>query len=102
MMWVMVMFDLPVATTEDRRNYTRFRNSLLDDGFIAFQFSIYLRHCPSAESAQVHINRVKDKMPAKGQVGIFRITDKQYQMLELYHGAELASPPGNSEQLMLF
>ena len=43
MMWLYVMFDLPVGTKAERRAATRFRQSLLDDGFEMAQFSVYLR-----------------------------------------------------------
>ena len=31
-MWVIVMFDLPTDTKADRRSYTLFRKSLIQDG----------------------------------------------------------------------
>ena len=32
LMWMMVMFDLPVTDKAARKEYTRFRNFLLDNG----------------------------------------------------------------------
>ena len=58
-MWALVFFDLPTETKKDRKIYTKFRKDILADGFTMFQFSIYLRHCPSRENAEVHIQRVK-------------------------------------------
>lgn len=49
-MWVLVLFDLPVATKKDMKAASAFRKSLIEYGFSMFQFSIYLRHCPSKES----------------------------------------------------
>lgn len=83
-MWVFVLFDLPTATKKQRKAYTDFRNRLLDDGFLMFQFSIYMRHCASRENAKVHINRVKKCLPPYGHVGILCITDKQFGSMELY------------------
>jgi CRISPR-associated protein Cas2 len=101
-MWVLVFFDLPTETDADRKVYTRFRKELLKDGFTMFQFSIYLRHCASAENAQVHIKRVKEKLPAKGQVGILSITDKQFGMMELFIGKKEVEPATPIQQLELF
>ena len=56
-MWVLVLFDLPVATKKDMKAASAFRKSLIEYGFSMFQFSIYLRHCPSKESADVSIRR---------------------------------------------
>jgi len=101
-MWVMAFFDLPTDTAEGRRNYTRFRNSLLDDGFLMLQSSMYTRSCPSMENAQVHINRVKKRLPPHGSVGIFRITDRQYEMLELFVGKQPNEKPQAGGQLLMF
>ena len=69
-MWVLVFFDLPTETKKERKLYATFRKQLMADGFTMFQFSIYLRHCPSRENAEVHIKRVKASLPPAGQVGI--------------------------------
>lgn len=76
-MWVLVFFDLPTDTKKERKAAALFRKELIKDGFVMFQFSIYMRHCPSTENADVHIRRVKDLLPPYGQVGILSITDKQ-------------------------
>jgi CRISPR-associated protein Cas2 len=101
-MWVMVFFDLPTETKRDRKNYTIFRKRLEKDGFYMFQFSIYLRHCNSRENADVHIKRVKNNLPPHGHVGILRVTDKQFGMMELFFGQKLHNKPEIPQQLTLF
>ena len=83
-MWVLVFFDLPTDTKKERKNAALFRKRLIEDGFVMFQFSIYMRHCPSSENAQAHMNRVKSFLPDLGQVGILCITDKQFGNMELF------------------
>ncbi len=101
-MWVLVMFDLPTETIQDKRIYAKFRKNILADGFSMFQFSMYLRHCSSRENAEVHIQRVKRILPAKGHVGILNITDKQFGMMEIFHGQEQVGTPAPVQQLELF
>jgi CRISPR-associated protein Cas2 len=101
-MWVLVFFDLPTETKKDRKIYARFRKDIMADGFQMFQFSIYLRHCSSRENASVHIERVKRILPAKGHVGIMCITDKQFGMIEIFHGREQVDNPETVQQLELF
>ena len=101
-MWVLVFFDLPTETKKDRKTYALFRKVLLKDGFSMFQYSIYVRHCPSMENAVVHKNRVKKNLPDKGNIGILTITDKQFGMIELYYGMEKTSLPNTPQQLELF
>ena len=101
-MWVLVFFDLPTETPKERKVYARFRKNIMKDGFQMFQFSIYLRHCASAENADVHIKRVKSILPEKGHIGIMTITDKQFGMMEIFRGKETAEPVEVPQQLELF
>lgn len=101
-MWVLVFFDLPTETKRDRQAATRFRKDLIDDGFAMFQFSIYLRHCPSRENAEVHINRTKRSLPKLGKVGIMCVTDKQFGQMEIFFGQKETDLPMPSQQLELF
>lgn len=101
-MWILIFFDLPTETKRDRKIYTDFRKNLLKDGFSMFQFSIYLRHCPSKETADVHINRVKRFLPEKGHIGIMCITDKQFANMELFYGKKEEATPEIGQQLELF
>ncbi|MCF6366144.1 MAG: CRISPR-associated endonuclease Cas2 [Bacteroidales bacterium] len=101
-MWLLVFFDLPTETKKDRRNAGLFRKGLLKDGFSMFQFSIYMRHCASRENAEVHIKRVKSFLPPDGFVAIMQITDKQFGMIELFHGKKKEKLPEMPQQLTLF
>jgi CRISPR-associated protein Cas2 len=101
-MWVLVFFDLPTETKKERKIYARFRKDIMADGFQMFQFSIYLRHCSSRENANVHIERVKRILPAKGHIGIMCITDKQFGMMEIFRGRDQIDNPETVQQLELF
>ncbi|MBI1221824.1 MAG: CRISPR-associated endonuclease Cas2 [Bacteroidetes bacterium] len=101
-MWILVFFDLPTDTKKDRKAYSDFRKKLLLDGFTMFQFSIYLRHCPSRENATVHIKRVKKELPKSGQIGILCITDKQFGMMEIFKGTKKEALETPNLQLEMF
>lgn len=101
-MWILVFFDLPTVTKEDRRIYVDFRERLLNDGFTMFQFSIYIRHCPSRENMEVHIRRVKGILPPRGKVGILAITDKQFGDIQLFYGAKERKQQSKVVQLEFF
>lgn len=101
-MWVLVFFDLPTETRSERKAAAIFRKKLLTDGFAMFQFSIYIRFCPSRENAAVHIKRTKNALPKKGKVGIMQVTDKQFGMIELFHSQKEVNPEPPSQQLELF
>ncbi|AWH74136.1 CRISPR-associated endonuclease Cas2 [Dokdonia sp. Dokd-P16] len=101
-MWVLVFFDLPTETRTEKKVAARFRKELLNDGFAMFQYSIYMRFCASRENASVHIRRTKNNLPKKGKICIMQITDKQFGMMELFHGQKEVAPETPSQQLELF
>lgn len=101
-MWVLVFFDLPTESKKEKKHYTDFRKYLLKDGFTMFQFSIYLRHCPSRENADVHISRVKTSLPPAGEIGILCITDKQFGQMEIFSCKKLVEKKEIPQQLELF
>ncbi len=101
-MWLFVFFDLPVVTKRERKQAALFRKLLMQDGFIMMQYSVYIRHCGSDESRQVHIKRVKSIVPSLGKVSILSVTDKQYSDIVNYWGAEKEKLPNAPIQLELF
>lgn len=77
-MWLFVFFDLPVTTKKEMKAASLFRKNLEKDGFSMMQFSVYIRHCASKESMDVHVKRVKALLPESGKVSILCVTDKQF------------------------
>lgn len=59
MMRLMIMFDLPVDTADERREYRQFRKRLINEGFLMIQYSIYERVCVSRKTATFLENRIK-------------------------------------------
>ncbi len=96
-MWVVVMFDLPVGNKKEMRLATRFRNSLLELGFVRKQFSVYLRHVESLEKAQRLAQQVSLCLTENGSVSVMFITDRQYGMTKNYFG--MAKKRNESQEL---
>ncbi len=101
-MWILVMYDLPTENKTQRKAANTFRKRLLNSGFNLFQFSMYIRHCPSRENAAVHIKRVKKVLPKYGKVAIMSITDKQFGDIELFYATRKEELPPTVQQLELF
>lgn len=101
-MWLYVMFDLPVETAAQRKAATRFRKDLLKDGFSMLQFSVYIRHCASLESATVHVRRIRSFIPDEGFVSVLKVTDKQFGETIHLQGRKQKPVPPTPAQLELF
>ena len=101
-MWLVTMFDLPTDTPAARKSYVKFRNFLLDQGFMMLQYSVYGRHCPSDENAAVHCERVRANLPPDGEVRILQVTDRQFERMQVFWGKMPKPVEQASEQLTLF
>ena len=76
--WLLTMFDLPVVSDKERKVATKFRNDLLDDGFLMIQFSVYARPCVSFDQLNKHIGSIRRITPEAGNVRLIYITDEQW------------------------
>lgn len=77
-MRIIVMFDLPTATTEDKREYMHFRKGLIKLGFDMLQYSVYSRITRNNDDARKYINKVRSILPPVGSVRVLQVTEKQY------------------------
>ena len=53
LMRILVFFDLPVKTKEERGAAAKFRNFLLMDGYHMIQLSVYARICNGTDSVEI-------------------------------------------------
>lgn len=102
LMWVLVMFDLPVETPEERKAANDFRNDLLGLGFERCQYSVYLRFVEGREQAATTTRRVEAVLPRGGKVYVLYFTDKQYAGIVRFEKRRRQGPPKNPEQFELF
>lgn len=96
------MFDLPVATREQARIATKFREFLLDEGFEKSQFSVYARFCNGKEQFETYMRRIEANLPARGDVHVLTFTDRQYENIVRFSGQRRRRQKKNPDQLALF
>jgi CRISPR-associated protein Cas2 len=102
LMWVVVMFDLPVVEKAERKAATDFRNSLLDMGFEMAQFSVYMRFVTGQAQLDTYAKRVEAALPEGGKVNILTFTDKQYERIVTFHGKRKQPSNKTPDQFELF
>lgn len=101
-MWIMVLFDLPVVEKDERKAATKFRNGLLDLGFEMAQFSVYARWTTGKDKVKAIINQIEQSLPKGGKVDILQFTDKQYENIISFHGKKRDRAAKNPDQYVLF
>jgi len=102
LMWIFVMFDLPVGTKKQMRDAAKFREFLLDQGFEMSQFSVYARFCNGRDSYESYLKRIEAHLPEKGEVHVLSFTDRQYEGIVRFASQHRKRPRKNPEQLALF
>ncbi|MCS4535310.1 CRISPR-associated endonuclease Cas2 [Corynebacterium sp. HS2168-gen11] len=101
-MWCVVMFDLPVATKRERKEATRFRNSLLDLGFARAQFSVYVQYLPLASRLHSIVKTIKYDLPVGGDIRIMCVTDTQWSKTIRFSAQQEVNVEDEPSQLVIF
>lgn len=100
-MRVIVFFDLPVETTEDKRNYRKFRKFLIKGGFIMLQESVYAKLALNYTQVEQIIAEIKKEKPPKGSVQILSVTEKQFSKMEHISGKINTDIINTDERLLI-
>lgn len=101
-MRMIVFFDLPVTEKAAQKAATKFRNFLINDGYLMIQYSVYSRVCNGYDAVKAHEKRLKQHLPPNGSVRLLTITEKQYESMQILLGEYIQSDiPVAYEQLTL-
>lgn len=100
-MRLMIMFDLPMSSSEERRNYRRFRKNLINEGFLMMQYSVYVRVCPTRKAASALEQRISGITPKDGLVQSIIVTEAQYQAMHFISGEMKEDIRNSAERLII-
>ena len=67
-MRVMVFFDLPTITDKNRHDYRKFRQFLVQEGFIMMQESVYTKLVLNGTMVNLMKNKIRKNKPQEGLV----------------------------------
>lgn len=100
-MRVLVFFDLPVITGEQRREYTKFRKFLLKSGFMMLQESVYCKLALNGTVVRGIVDNVRKNSPKEGLVQLLTVTEKQYAKMDLIIGEVKSEILDSDERLVV-
>ena len=101
-MRMLVFFDLPVKTKEQRRVATQFRSFLLKDGYHMIQYSLYARVCNGNDAVEKHEKRLRLNLPKNGAVRLLIVTEKQYEAIRILVGERLPEEKRSGDSQLTF
>lgn len=100
-MRVVVFFDLPTETAEDKRQYRNFRKLLVRNGFLMMQESVYCRMVLNAGVEKSVADMIRNHKPPQGTVQLLTVTEKQFSKMEYITGESHSDLVDSDERLVI-
>ena len=100
-MRVVVFFDLPIETAEERREYRKFRTALLKNGFFMMQESVYSKIALNNTAAEVIKETVRKFRAKKGIIQMLTVTERQFENMEFVLGQKQSAVVDSPDRLVM-
>ena len=100
-MRMLLMFDMPTETVDERKAYRKFRKFLINEGFIMHQFSVYSKLLLNNSASNAMLERLKANNPKKGNITLLTVTEKQFARM-IYLNGQRDDSIGNTDSRIVF
>ncbi len=100
-MRIIVFFDLPVETANDRKEYRTFRTFLIKKGFLMLQKSVYCKLALNQTVTNSIVESIRKNKPKEGIVQLLIITEKQFSRMEYVLGEKQTSIVDTDQKLVI-
>jgi len=100
-MRVLVFFDLPTETLENKREYRKFHKLLIKNGFMMMQESVYCRMLLTPSAGKSVIETIRKNRPPDGIVQLMTVTEKQFSEIEFITGEHTSEIIASDERLII-
>lgn len=100
-MRVLVFFDLPTETLENKREYRKFHKLLIKNGFLMMQESVYSRMLITPSAGRSVLEIIRKNRPSAGIVQVMTVTEKQFAGMEYITGEHHSEVIDSDERLII-
>ncbi|TVV34234.1 CRISPR-associated endonuclease Cas2 [Weissella cibaria] len=100
-MRMILMFDMPMQSPEDKRTYRQFRKYLLSEGFLMHQFSIYSKLLLNDTANKAMLRRLKKNNPKVGNISLLTVTEKQLARMIYLNGEKSDSVANTDDRIVI-
>ena len=83
---LLLMFDLPMLTSSDRRNYTLFRKNIIRAGYRFFQKSVYVKLLRNVSSINDELDKIIKILPPEGSIHVLPLNMNTFRDMECLIG----------------
>lgn len=74
---LLLFFDLPMESVEERRAYSRFRKRLIRSGYLMLQESVYVRLLRHGDNLPSEIAQMEETLP-EGNIRLLSLSLRQF------------------------
>lgn len=85
-MRILVMYDVPNNSSEENKEYSKFRKLLIKNGYTMMQYSIYIKCLNVKTKYKSEVKKISKSLPSHGNIRVLAITEKQYQDMIFLRG----------------
>lgn len=100
-MRIILFFDLPTESLENKREYRRFRKFLIKKEFLMLQESVYCKLALNQTVAKAVVSAVKSNKPKDGLVQLIVVTEKQFSKMEYICGENKSNIIDSDSKLVI-
>ncbi len=100
-MRILVFFDLPTETLENKREYRKFHKCLIKNGFLMMQESVYCRMLLTPSAGRTLLDVIRKNRPSDGVVQVLTVTEKQFAGMEYIIGEHHSEVIDSDERLII-
>lgn len=99
-MRILLFFDLPTLTLEDKKNYRHFVKDVIRLGFYRIQESVFVKMCLNQQASESTINSIDLIKPKSGSIMLLTVTEKQFAKMKILLG-EINSDVVSSDERVI-
>lgn len=100
-MRLIVFFDLPTDTSQQRREYNSFRKFLIRSGFVMMQESVYSKIVLNATAAAAAQESIRKHKTSGGLIEMLLVTERQFERMEIVVGETQTTVIDSNEKLVI-
>jgi CRISPR-associated protein Cas2 len=101
-MWLLVLFDAPASSVEEKKAHTRFRNYLLRLGFTRLQWSCYARAYTHEKANEGDRAAIEKATPRGARVRLLTVTDMQFERMTCIDGGRRVQPERKIDRIVVY
>lgn len=100
-MRILIFFDLPNVSLDEKKEYRNFRKFLIKKGFLMLQESVYSKLTLNQTASDNVIRMIKANKPKRGLVQILVITEKRFSKMECICGETQSSVIDSDQKVVI-